>query len=92
VLLPAALIVAVVIAWRAGAGPVLTFWIAFILTRPLGANIGDFLSLPRDEGGLALGTFGTSMLFLAAIVVTVAYLTATKRDVIEQELSAPARA
>jgi uncharacterized membrane-anchored protein len=84
VLLPAALIVAVLVAWRVGAGPVLTFWIAFILTRPLGANIGDFLSLPHDEGGLALGTFGTSMLFLAAILATVMYLTVTKRDAPEQ--------
>jgi uncharacterized membrane-anchored protein len=85
VLLPAALILAVVIAWRAGAGPVLTFWLAFILTRPLGANIGDFLSLSHDEGGLALGTFGTSMLFLAAILVTVVYLTITKKDAPEVE-------
>src|SRR5947209_96043 len=40
VILPAALILAVLVAWRVGAGPVLSFWIAFILTRPLGANIG----------------------------------------------------
>jgi uncharacterized membrane-anchored protein len=84
VLLPTALIVAVFIAWRAGAGPVLTFWLAFILTRPLGANIGDFLSLPHDEGGQNLGTFGTSMLFLAAILATVVYLTVTKRDAPDQ--------
>src|SRR4051794_28832025 len=83
VLLPAALIVGVLIAWRLGAGPVLTFWIAFILTRPLGANIGDFLSLSHHEGGQGLGTFGTSMLFLAAIVLTVAYLTVTRTDATE---------
>ena len=84
VLLPAGLIVAVFIAWRMGAGAVLTFWLAFILTRPLGANIGDFLSLSHAEGGQNLGTFGTSMLFLAAILATVIYLTVTKRDVIDQ--------
>jgi len=83
VLLPAGLIIAVFVAWRMGAGPVLTFWIAFILTRPLGANIGDFLSLSHGEGGLNLGTFGTSMLFLAAILVTVVYLTVTRADVTE---------
>jgi uncharacterized membrane-anchored protein len=87
VLLPTALIIAVLVAWRLGAGDVLTFWIAFILTRPLGANIGDFLSLSHAEGGLALGTFTTSMLFLAAILVTVAYLTVTRRDTTEHVLA-----
>src|SRR3954470_7679405 len=83
VILPIALILGVLLAWRAGAGPVLTFWIAFILTRPLGANIGDFLSSSHHDGGVGLGTFGTSMLFLAAIVVTVAYLTVTRTDATE---------
>src|SRR3954451_18508817 len=47
VLLPAALILAVFVAWRLGAGPVLCFWLAYILTRPLGANIGDYLASPK---------------------------------------------
>jgi uncharacterized membrane-anchored protein len=80
VLLPAALIAAVFVAWKLGAGPVLTFWLAYILTRPLGANLGDFLGLSPDEGGLGLGTFVTSVLFLAAISACVIYLTRTRRD------------
>jgi uncharacterized membrane-anchored protein len=80
VLLPAGLIAIVVIAWRLGAGPVLTFWLAYILTRPLGANIGDFLASGGDEGGLGLGTLATSVLFLAAIAAAVVYLTKTRRD------------
>src|SRR4051794_14374678 len=52
VLLPAGLIAVVFAAWKLGAGPVLSFWLAYILTRPLGANLGDFLASPRDEGGL----------------------------------------
>ena len=80
VLLPAGLIAAVFVAWRLGAGPVLSFWLAYILTRPLGANIGDYLSSGKDDGGLALGTLVTSVLFLAAILATVVYLTVTKRD------------
>lgn len=80
VLLPAALIAAVVVARKLGAGPVLTFWLAYILTRPLGANIGDFLGSPREEGGLGLGTFGTSALFLATILAVVIYLTKTRKD------------
>ena len=80
VLLPAGLIVAVFIAWRLGAGPVLTFWLAYILTRPLGANIGDFLGSNKSDGGLGMGTFWTSILFLGAILLTVVYLSVTKVD------------
>jgi uncharacterized membrane-anchored protein len=60
----------------AGANAVLSFWIAYILTRPLGASLGDLLSQSRDYGGLGLGTINTSLLFLAAIIVLVAYATA----------------
>ncbi len=83
VLLPTALIVAVIIGWRLGANPVLAFWLAYILTRPLGANLGDWLASPRADGGLGLGTAGTSIVFLLAILATVIYLTVTQRDVIE---------
>lgn len=62
--------------------PVLAFWIAYILTRPLGASIGDFLSQPADAGGLGLGTVITSGLFLAAILASVIYLAITKKDII----------
>jgi uncharacterized membrane-anchored protein len=61
---------------------VLAFWIAYILTRPLGASLGDFLSQPRDAGGLELGTVGTSAIFLVTILILVIYLTKTRRDVI----------
>jgi uncharacterized membrane-anchored protein len=80
VLLPAGLIAVVFLAWKVGAGPVLSFWLAYILTRPLGANIGDYLGSPTDEGGLDLGTLWTSILFLCAILATVVYLTVTKAD------------
>jgi uncharacterized membrane-anchored protein len=80
VLLPAGLIFAVFAAWRLGAGPVLTFWIAYILTRPLGANIGDYLASPHGDGGVALGTLVTSLLFLGTILAVVVYLTITRKD------------
>jgi uncharacterized membrane-anchored protein len=82
VLLPAALIATVVLAWRVGGQPVLAFWLAYILTRPLGANIGDWFASPKSEQGLGLGTALTSMIFLAAIGATVVYLTLSKKDVI----------
>jgi uncharacterized membrane-anchored protein len=58
VLLPLGLILAVLAAWRIGAGPVRSFWLAYILTRPLGANIGDFLASPRSDGGSAWAPSG----------------------------------
>jgi uncharacterized membrane-anchored protein len=77
----AALIAVVAVAHkRFGLGAVLAFWIAYVLTRPLGASLGDLLSEPRDSGGLALGTVATSLAFLAAIVAVVIYLTRTRRD------------
>src|SRR3954451_2933121 len=85
VLLPLALIAIVTALWRFGADPVLTFWLAYILTRPLGANIGDWLATPRTEKGLGLGTFVTSLIFLGAILASVVYLTRTRTDVIENE-------
>ena len=83
---PTALLVALIIAavavshlvFRANA--VLTFWIAYVLTRPLGASLGDGLSQPRADGGFGLGTTWTSVLFLVTILAVVAYLAVTKRD------------
>lgn len=60
----------------------LSFWVAYILTRPLGASLGDYLSQPRADGGLGLGTVTTSALFLTTIIGVVTYLTRTRRDVI----------
>jgi uncharacterized membrane-anchored protein len=60
---------------------VLAFWLAYILTRPLGASIGDWMSQKSHKyGGLGLGTTGTSYIFLGAILALVAYLSITKRD------------
>ncbi len=76
-----ALIAAVTVAHlRFRLNAVLAFWIAYVLTRPLGASVGDYLSQPTAGGGLALGTVGTSALFLLAILGLVAYLTRTRID------------
>lgn len=50
---------------------VLAFWIAYVLTRPLGASMGDLLSQAKAEGGLGLGTTVTSAVFLVVILVLV---------------------
>ena len=56
---------------------ILGFWLAYILTRPLGASFGDLLSQPTEYGGLGFGTIITSAMFLAAIVGIVAYMSVT---------------
>ncbi|WP_262059567.1 hypothetical protein [Streptomyces sp. STR69] len=68
-----------------GLDAVWSFWIAYILTRPLGASIGDYLSQPTGDGGLGLGTVVTSVLFLAVILGLVVFLTVTRKDVIDRE-------
>ena len=60
---------------------VLAFWIAYILTRPLGASFGDYLSQPLANGGLGLGATATSILFLATILGLVTYLTFIRQNV-----------
>ncbi|WP_055495676.1 hypothetical protein [Streptomyces sp. TP-A0356] len=71
-----------------GLNAVWSFWIAYILTRPLGASMGDYLSQSTDDGGLGLGTVVTSALFLTVILGLVVYLTVTRTDVIEPERAA----
>lgn len=57
------------------ANAVLCFWAAYVLTRPLGASLGDLTSQPVADGGLGLGTSLTSGVFLAVIVGLIVYLT-----------------
>jgi hypothetical protein len=76
------IIAAAAIAWRFGLDAVLAFWIAYILTRPLGASLGDYLSQSQANGGLGLGATITSAIFLIAILAVVIYLAVTQRDFI----------
>ena len=62
---------------------VAAFWIVYVLTRPLGASIGDYLSQDLESGGMNLGSEVTSMIFLVTILAIVVYLSITKNDVIE---------
>ncbi|HEY6796564.1 MAG TPA: hypothetical protein VI248_17960 [Kineosporiaceae bacterium] len=77
--LPSAVLYAVLIAlpavgWRLGLNPVLAFWGAYVLTRPLGASIADWLGKPADYSGVGLGDGPVAVLGLLAISGAVAYL------------------
>jgi uncharacterized membrane-anchored protein len=77
-----------VLHFKAGLQSVLAFWLAYVLTRPLGASIGDGLSQAKGDGGFAfnLGTTVTSVIFLTLILALVAYLSITRRDQTPPEL------
>ncbi len=84
----AGMIAAVSVAhYRFNLNAVAAFWIAYVLTRPLGASLGDYLSQPRVDGGLGLGTTVTSALFLTAIMIVVTYLSITRKDATELRAS-----
>jgi uncharacterized membrane-anchored protein len=62
----------------------LAFWLSYILTRPLGASFGDYLSQAKDNGGLGLGTTSTTIGFVIAIFIAVRM---SKADQINDEIS-----
>ncbi|MCG8293133.1 COG4705 family protein [Pseudomonas entomophila] len=66
-----ALIGGCLLAWRLGGNTVLVFWVAYVLTRPLGASLGDLLTQSRDYGGLGMGATWTSAMFLCVIFLLV---------------------
>jgi len=87
----AAVVAVFAVAWRLKLDSILSFWVVYILTRPLGASLGDLLSQSPDHGGLGLGATLTSVVFLAAIVLTVVYLSFSKRDSIAALAETPTR-
>lgn len=68
---------------RLGLYAVLAFWIAYVLTRTLGASLGDLLSQARADGGIGLGTVGTTALFIGTSLMLVTYFTRTRKDATE---------
>lgn len=86
-LLFVAVIAVIAAVWRFTAiNGVLAFWLAYVMTRPLGASTGDFLSQKGNQG-LNLGTSGTSYIFLAMIICLVAFLQIKKPDLTPVELA-----
>lgn len=67
--------------WRLGWNPVLAFWFAYVITRPLGASLADWFGKPTNVGGLGLGEDTVTAVLAIAIACLVAYLAYTRRDV-----------
>ena len=75
-----AIVAVTAVAWRLGLDSVLGFWIVYIMTRPLGASLGDYLTQPPKYSGLGLGATLTTAIFLGAILLTVLFLSVSKID------------
>jgi uncharacterized membrane-anchored protein len=67
--------------WRFGLNPIVAFWSAYIVTRPIGASFADWLSKPPAISGLGLGDGTVSALALIVFLALVAYVSVTKVDV-----------
>ena len=88
----AALILIPLVAWRRfGLDEVGAFWFAYVLTRPLGASIADWLGKPHAISGLGVGDGTVSLVATMAIVVLVAFVAATRRDIQSAVLPEPAQ-
>jgi uncharacterized membrane-anchored protein len=91
---PSALLFVAIIAipavgwWRFGLNPIVAFWFAYIVTRPIGASFADWLGKPPSITGLGLGDGTVSGLALVVFVALVTYVTVTKRDVQGRPLAA----
>ncbi|MGH3067839.1 MAG: COG4705 family protein [Streptosporangiaceae bacterium] len=78
--------------WKLGLNSVLAFWIAYVLTRPLGASYADWLGVPHRYGGVGLGRGLVALILSVVIVGFVAYLAVTRKDVEPGETRRASRA
>jgi uncharacterized membrane-anchored protein len=67
--------------WRFGWNPILAFWFAYVVTRPLGASFADWMGKPTTVGGLGWGQGTVSLVLTLLIVAFVWYLSVTRKDV-----------
>jgi uncharacterized membrane-anchored protein len=74
--------------WQLGLNGIAAFWMSYVVTRPLGASFADYISKPRNTGGLDFGDGPTAVVFGVAVFVLVSYLALARPD-IQTPLEAP---
>ncbi len=67
--------------WRVGLNPVVAFWAAYVVTRPLGASFADWFSKPHGASGLGLGDGTVSAIELVIFIALVTYTAIRKDDI-----------
>jgi uncharacterized membrane-anchored protein len=75
--------------WRMGLNSVAAFWFAYVVTRPLGASFADYISKPRKLSGIGFGDGLTAVVFTAAVLVFVLYLTVVRPDIQDPTAAVP---
>ena len=75
-----ALICVPLIAWRLGVNPVLTFWVAYVLTRPIGASFADFFGMPKHVSGMGYGHGAVSVVTLILVLASFIYMSRSGID------------
>src|SRR5579859_558649 len=76
--------------WKFRLNPILAFWIAYVLTRPVGASFADYVAFPRSVGGLAVGHGTVALVLTFMIIILVGYLVVTRKDVEDARQAAAA--
>ena len=71
--------------WRLGLNSITAFWMAYVVTRPLGASIADYISKPTKISGLGFGDGPTALLFTVAVLIFVSYLAIARPDIQEEQ-------
>jgi uncharacterized membrane-anchored protein len=67
--------------WKFHLNPILGFWVAYVLTRPVGASFADYVAFPPAVGGLGVGHGPVALLLTVVIAILVGYLAVTRKDV-----------
>ena len=67
--------------WRFGLNSVAAFWMAYVVTRPLGASFADYISKPSSITGIGFGNGRTAIVFAVAVLVAVSYLAIARPDI-----------
>ena len=78
--------------WKFGLNSILAFWICYVLTRPVGASFADYVAFPHSVGGLGVGHGAVALFLTFVIVIFVAYLQVTRKDVEDIAEGAPSSA
>jgi uncharacterized membrane-anchored protein len=81
VVLFAVVIMIPLVAWRFGFNAIATFWFAYVITRPLGASIADYVSKPHSISGAGFGDGRTALVATVAVAAGVAYLAVTRSGI-----------
>src|SRR5689334_19404845 len=77
--------------WKFRLNPILAFWIAYVLTRPVGASFADYIAFPHSVGGLGVGHGPVALALTVVIAILVGYLAVTRKDVEDpRQVTAPA--